>query len=307
MARRHTLESIIEKSNKIHDFKYDYSLIKEYNGVMELYPVICPTHGVWNVTFDNHTAKKSGCPKCKGHKLTKQEKIDIANRIHDFKYDYSLIKENKIMSYSNYNIRCKKCSHIFNNSWDNHTHKSQGCPKCNKAGRKKRTIESIKKQILSLDTGYQYNWESFKGYYDGNFKIKCEQHGWFKQSVANHIFGQRCPKCKRSKGEDAIEKFLIENNIEYETQKRFDNCKSKRSLPFDFYIPSKNLLIEYDGELHYRPVEYFGGIEHLKLTQKHDKIKNEFCKKNKINLIRISYLDFNDISSILGNITHANE
>lgn len=302
MARKYTLEKIIEKSNQIHNFKYDYSLITEYKGTMKLYPVICPIHGKWEVTFDNHTLKKSGCPKCKGRKLTKKEKIDIANQIHDFKYDYSLIKGNKIFTDHNYDIICKKCSYIFNNSWNNHTHKSQGCPKCNKAGRKKRTIESIQQQVKELNTGYEYDWNSYKGYYDGNFKIKCDKHGWFKQQLSNHLQGQRCPKCKQSKGESYIEQFLIDNNIEYETQKRFDECKSKRPLPFDFYIPSKNLLIEYDGELHYTAVDFFGGDKGLEITKKHDIIKNEFCKKNKINLIRISYLEFNDMDSILGKI-----
>jgi len=297
MPSKLKLEIIIDKANKAHDYKYDYSLITSYTGVMDKYNIICPKHGVWNATLDNHITKNSGCPKCKGFNHSYEEKINRANKIHDCKYDYSLITNIKFTD--NYDIICKTCKHIFNNSWSNHIHKKQGCPKCNPCGRKKRTIPSLMKQINNLNTGYEYNWETYKGYFDGNFEIKCPKHGWFTQQISNHLSGQRCPKCKQSKGENEIEKFLIENNITYEAQKTFPGCKNKRMLPFDFFIPSKNLCIEYDGELHSKPVDFFGGDISLKKTQENDQIKNKFCKENNIPLIRISYINFNNIKNIL--------
>ena len=68
-------KSKIDKANKIHNSKYDYSLIKNINRVMDKYPIICPNHGVWEVTWDNHVNKKSGCPKCNGKGLSTKEKI----------------------------------------------------------------------------------------------------------------------------------------------------------------------------------------------------------------------------------------
>jgi Zn finger protein HypA/HybF involved in hydrogenase expression len=288
----------IEKSNLIHNNKYDYSLITEYKGTMQKYPIKCPTHGVWEVSLDNHILKKSGCPKCKGIGFSFEEKIEKARLLHSDKYDYSLI-EGDIKQKTRYNFICKQCKTTFTNSWDNHTNKQQGCPKCNPAGRKKRTLESLIEQVSKLDTGYEYDWGSYKGYYDNSFKIKCNSHGWFNQQISNHLMGQGCPKCKQSRGEKEIERFLIENRIEYVTQKTFKGCKNKRMLPFDFYIPSKNLCIEYDGELHFQSVEFFGGDESLEKTIKHDEIKNNFCKENDVNLIRISYINFNNIKNIL--------
>lgn len=295
------LSKFLNKANKIHNNQYNYSLIKEYKGTMAKYPIKCSIHGVWEVSLDNHILKKSGCPKCKGIGLSNEEKIEKANKIHQNKYDYSLINE-PIKQHKKYKVKCITCDTVFSNTWDNHINKSQGCPKCNTAGRKKRTLDSIKSQIDKLNTGYEYDWNTYKNYFDNSFKIKCQQHGWFNQQVSNHLTGQRCPKCKQSKGEREIENFLIENNIEYETQKRFNNCKNKRILPFDFYIPSINLCIEYDGELHYKSVEFFGGNKSLKKTLEHDVIKNKFCKENNINLIRISYLNFSNIYNILSNI-----
>ena len=292
------LFNFLNKANNIHNNKYDYSLIKEYKGTMKKYPIKCHIHGVWEVSLDNHILKKSGCPKCKGIGFSDEEKIEKAKAIHQGKYDYSLIKD-PIKQKKTYQFRCFSCNTIFSNSWDNHVNKSQGCPKCNQCGRKKRTLDSIKEQTDKLNTGYEYDWNTYKGYFDNNFKIKCPQHGWFNQQISNHLMGQKCPKCKQSKGENEIEKFLIENNIEYETQKTFAGCKNKRMLPFDFYIPSKNLCIEYDGEFHFKPVEFFGGEESFKQTIKHDKIKDDFCIENGVNLIRISYIDFNSIKHIL--------
>lgn len=69
-------------------------------------------------------------------------------------------------------------------------------------------------------------------------------------------------------------------------------------LPFDFYLPEYNCCIEYDGTTHYIPNKYgsWNTQENIELTQKHDKIKNEYCKKKKINLIRISYKEINKIN-----------
>ena len=60
---------------------------------------------------------------------------------------------------------------------------------------------------------------------------------------------------------------------------------------FDFYIPSLNTCIEYDGKQHSHSIPYWGGEEGLKRRKKYDRIKTEFCQKNKINLLRISYLE----------------
>lgn len=74
-------------------------------------------------------------------------------------------------------------------------------------------------------------------------------------------------------------------------------------LPFDFYLPSYNILIEYDGEHHFQPVKGWGGEEKFKLTQKNDEIKNNYCKDNNITLLRLPYTHTeNDIKNEILNI-----
>ena len=39
----------------------------------------------------------------------------------------------------------------------------------------------------------------------------------------------------------------------------------------DLYIPKYNILIEYNGEQHYRPIDYFGGEKQFEIQQEHDR------------------------------------
>jgi very-short-patch-repair endonuclease len=113
-----------------------------------------------------------------------------------------------------------------------------------------------------------------------------------------------------TKGERYIKKYLDDNNIIYNLQFRFDNCKLNRPLPFDFYLPNLNLCIEYDGIQHFEvdnkyainAMKFFGGEQSKIKRNICDNIKSSFCRENNIKLIRISYLDIKNIKSILDEV-----
>lgn len=124
---------------------------------------------------------------------------------------------------------------------------------------------------------------------------KCLIHNYeWEITPGNVLAGHGCPICCESIGEKCVSKWLIQNKIIFIQQYRFDDCRNHKPLPFDFYIPEFNICIEYQGEQHYRPVN-FGGISDEEayndflITQKHDKIKSEYCMKNNIQLICIPY------------------
>lgn len=98
-----------------------------------------------------------------------------------------------------------------------------------------------------------------------------------------------CGCLDMSGGEYLIKELLDSLNIIYKTEYTFSNCKDRLPLPFDFYLPYNNLCIEYDGIQHYKPVDYFGGMSHFITQQNHDKIKNQYCNDNGIQLLRIPY------------------
>ena len=126
------------------------------------------------------------------------------------------------------------------------------------------------------------------------------------------VKGTRCPHCYRSIGEEIIGEILKENNIEFEEQYRFDDCKNKRKLPFDFAIFKNNelqSLIEYDG-MHHFYKKFDMTDDDLKAIQLNDEIKNEYCKNKNIPLLRIRYIqkyDKNEVKAKLTEILKSNK
>lgn len=94
--------------------------------------------------------------------------------------------------------------------------------------------------------------------------------------------------CISSRGNENISILLSKENFSFIKEYKNENCKDKRALPFDFYINNK-YIIEYDGEQHFKAVNYWGGEEQLNVTHEHDLIKNKYCFDNNIPLIRIPY------------------
>jgi hypothetical protein len=109
-------------------------------------------------------------------------------------------------------------------------------------------------------------------------------------------------KRSRSFGEQAIEDYLLANNISYQREYSFDGCVSKKGnkLRFDFYLPVYNLVVEYQGVHHTQPVNKKKRAQYVHLTtMKHDQIKRDFIADTTIKLLEISYLDRERIVNIL--------
>lgn len=102
--------------------------------------------------------------------------------------------------------------------------------------------------------------------------------------------------CLKSKGELKIISCLQKLNIYFEYQKTFNDCKKENLLPFDFFLPAYKTIIEYDGEQHFKPINFLGGQQRFEQQQQNDQIKNDWCLQHNINLIRIPYTDYAKIT-----------
>ena len=292
MAIKRTIEEFIKDSNKIHSNKYDYSKSIYTNNKCKLI-IICPIHGEFLQTPNDHLSGK-GCKKCQYDKLkenkkyTKEKFIKIANILHKNKYNYSLI--NYKNSLTKIKILCPihgeflqtPSSHLSGN----------GCRLCQYEifgnVRRKKLKDFIKQAKIIHGDKYDYSGCVYKNR-KTLISIKCKKHGYFKQTPADHLKKHGCPKCNESKGEKQIENLLIERKIHFVKQKTFPDCKHKRLLKFDFFLPHHNIIIEYDGEQHYSPIKSWGGEKNLKNIKKRDSIKNLWCANNNIKIIRIRY------------------
>jgi DNA-directed RNA polymerase subunit RPC12/RpoP len=231
-------------------------------------------------------------------KLTQEQVLEKIKETHGNKYDYSKIiysgTKNKV------DVICPIHGDFF--ITPDHLFRGIGCPYCGKTA-KSNTEEFIKKAEKIHGNKYDY---SLSNYINNKKKIeiicnKCGKH--FFQTPVDHLQGKGCPYCSFSKGETLINNFLEKNNILFEAQKRFKDCRDKRELPFDFYLPDENLVIEFQGIQHYKNKGFGGDKETAEkdfiLTKKHDQIKRDYCRNNNIKEIEISYKDFSNIEKIL--------
>lgn len=162
------------------------------------------------------------------------------------------------------------------------------------------TSEQVKSIIEEVDGNTLLNPEDYAGVFVKNLKVRCGECGnAYTVDLDSYMRKNqtRCKHCSQSEsaGEFRIRRFLEGYHIDFEQEKKFIDCKDIKQLPFDFYLPTYNLIIEFDGRQHFENTG-FGNYETIK---KHDGIKNRYCKEHDIRLLRIPYFGGNNIEKIL--------
>jgi hypothetical protein len=286
-----SVDEFIREAKKVHNNRYSYSKVT-YSTIKEKICIICPEHGEFLQSPESHL-KGNGCKKCSGcYKKTTIDFIKNAIAVHGNKYRYNLVIY--INSHTKIKIVCPKHGEFIQKP---NTHlNGSGCPGCkvekltNNNPKRKNNEEFIAQAIIVHGDIYDYSGT----HYERDNKpvtIICLKHGAFRQIANTHLSGSGCPICRKSLGEIKIYNFLRHSGINFIQQKKFVGCADKLPLPFDFYLPDKNICIEYDGEQHFKPLKIFGGMARYKGLKEHDSIKDNFCSKQKITLIRVSYKD----------------
>lgn len=237
-----------------------------------------------------------GCKKCSNRETMDNNKFDAMlgseyTRLSECKGNKKLVK-----------IRhnCKECNYYEYEVRPANFGQGKRCPKC--SGLLKKTKEDIQ---FFLDKYFKNEYLVIGEYInkDTPIKIKHLKCGNYIYPTWTNIREKRfsCKYCKMSSGELEVANILTELNIDFKYQFIKRDCKDKNCLPFDFYFKKNNkeFIIEYDGRQHF--MEIFGENKNekksnLELTKKHDSIKNDYCKKNNINLLRIKY-DCKDIKN----------
>ena len=182
----------------------------------------------------------------------------------------------------------------------------RGCKECwYEEMAKRQTLQPnyVKEEIEKFNGNKLLNAEDYIGSTVRNLRILCGCGREYITSFNDYMSSdaKRCYMCtcRKSKGEFAICQFLENNSIVFMHQHKFEDCKDKLPLPFDFYLPEYNLIIEYNGKQHYEPVDYFGGQNGFIVQVEHDQIKNNYCENNDIDMLVIPYWDYNNIEKIL--------
>ena len=194
MKKCFTTEQWVECAKKVHSNKYDYSKVN-YIDSRHKVCIICPEHGEFWQKANSHLMG-SGCKKCAMEKLsnsqrmTKEQFIEKAKKIHGNKYDYSKVE------YKNTDTKvCIICPE-HGEFWQTpsaHVYLKESCEKCSKS-HKYSTEEWIELAKKIHGNKYDYSKVEYKNAFT-KICIICPEHGEFWQRPNSHISGIGCPKC----------------------------------------------------------------------------------------------------------------
>lgn len=127
------------------------------------------------------------------------------------------------------------------------------------------------------------------------WKCKCDC-GNIITVAGNHLRSNHTTSCGcvKSVGEMNINNILANNKINYSTQYTVFINNSYYRFDCAIFDNDNNLirLIEFDGEQHFHKNNFYN----YENTHRNDILKNEYCKNNKIPLVRIPYWERNNIT-----------
>lgn len=248
------------------------------------------------------------CNECRkdslNHKRSSKDFNDKINKLSSGRLslvsDYLGFKEKVTIHCSKHNIDYKTVA-------INVTRKDRvTCPCCIIDKKRESQVKDTTVFLSELYKSHNGNIVACEDYVNTHTKInfKCLVCGNIFKSEPNSVIRvSGCPYCKQYKGEVIIANHLKKSGIEFETQKKFKGLKDSRSLSYDFYIPNQKIIIEYNGEQHYRPIEFFGGEIAFKKQQHHDYIKRKYAIDNGFTLLSIRNTDkVEDITSQIDSI-----
>ncbi len=261
------------------------------------------------------------CKKCANEKLSILKTKPLEQFIEEITPllgdNYYFIKEELKEHYKNNSkpipLHCKKHGMFWIRP--NNFLGGQGCKDCGverRATLKRIPLHKLIKNITPLlgDNYYFIEGELEEHYKNTNIKIPfhCRKHGEFWVKPYEFLKGRGCPCCASSKGNKSIYQYLDELSLNYTPE--FPLTKGRNPLRLDALVTIHGLKvgIEYDGEQHFRPVDFSGKLteeEKLKVFNKiveRDKKKNKLCEEQNIILIRIPFNGSNKLEDIRKNV-----
>ena len=236
--------------------------------------------------------------------VKKQEQIkDFERRLNEkgFTFRHDLTDEYKLnhngmidQSKTTIPIECLRCGSRFNSRLSNVL---SGRKKCDCAPNKHHTTDLTAQEYIQKWTKHnQKHFDLLDMEYKGRtskYKVRCRSCGFVDSRWGITLQGTdiRCKKCELgSVGERKIADWLDSQGIPYEREYKVLIDGAQRRY-YDFFLPEQKMMIEFHGQQHYEPIEYFGGQERFKRQQLRDRQKEDFCKTLGYHLLVIKYTD----------------
>lgn len=267
---------------------------------------ICPKHkdkGMQSKDWSHFRTYTYGCSYCSGRGKTNEDILPLIKN-----KDVELISK----YYGNekpIKCRCKKCGNEWTTLPKALITNGAGCPICGKLKAVKAETKT-KAQFIKDLAKVNSHIEVLGDYVNTHTKIKCrckiDDTIWYAYpaNLLNNSAG--CPCCNISLSERMLLNILKGLKINFIPQYTIKDCKHISNLKFDAFDIDNNIAFEYNGEQHYRPVDFAGKGEEwarqeFEKTSNRDKAKTEFCKNNNIPMIIIPYWERENMESYIIN------
>ena len=289
--RQEAAKEFIAKAKKVHGRKYRYGKT-EYVRASAKVVVTCPKHGDFRQSANGHL-NGYGCRRCQGDTLreafadTKVDFLRKARAKHGRKFVYT---GGYVNSRTPITIRCRRHGEFRQKPID-HLQGKGGCPRCWSERLKTLHLSSHDEFVRKARAvhGAQYRYPDPYRLARQHLNVECTKHGLFSVTPNNLLRGHGCPVCAESFGEKKVARALEKLCLSYTREKKFPDCRDKKPLRFDFWIPKLNALVEFYGLQHHEPYKLFGGVKMFEVTRRRDRIKTAYARKKKIRLIRVKY------------------
>lgn len=282
----------------------EYTFLEPYTSLKKTPKLLC-RHNVcgteWVVPVKHFIGSGTRCPNC----VKKQVRQRRAKTNETFVSEVHALVRDEYTFLEYYNGTDTKilCKHnTCGNEYLVTPYKflnGRRCPECSKKDRGRllrNSAEKFREQFDNLFSEYTLLTE----YSTQDVKVQ------IRHNTCGKVFSRTpklllrnktvcCDFCEiQSFGERVVHRYLIQHSLIYRREFRFEDCRNKKPLPFDFAILSADGgirgLIEYDGKQHFEETGgYFGGERQLVERKYRDSIKTNYCRLRSIPLLRIKW------------------
>lgn len=197
-----------------------------------------------------------GCPKCNCKQRGYDRALTTETVSERISSKWTLINWQNAKRSSDYiTVRCIECKDEISARIGNLVN-NMGCVTCyNK--RRGDTLRFTKDDIICKFTQF---WNNTYDYSDVNYinmatpiNVVCKIHGKFDVVPHEHERGRGCQKCSNTTERRLLELLKL-HFPDIVHQYKLETCKNINYLPFDYFIPSLNTIIELDGEQHFKAI-----------------------------------------------------
>ncbi len=304
------------KNKSTMDFKKELHLISpmievigEYKG--SEFPILCRCKidgNEWS-PIGRSLLYGNGCPVCgENSRRIKRKKtiVEFINEMSIVNPDIEIIGK-YVNNSTKIKCKCKNDGHEWHSVPYNLLNKTAGCPEC--AKKRMYILNALSNEEflnrLSIANPTIDPLEEYSNFFT-KLKCRCKVHNSIFYQTPHGMLSRKngCSSCTQTSGEKIMNDILTDFGFNITHQHSFTDCVYKNKLKFDAFDLENNIAYEFNGEQHYRPVDFAGKGEkwankQFEINKIRDNIKIKYCNDKNISLIIVPHWEKDNMEYFL--------